>query len=77
MLQAKERARDQLARRYRSRALDEEEILHCLYSISDNNVSADACLLLADAAASAVRLWSCVLADVALLVGVAAGLLAV
>ncbi len=37
--QAKERARDQLARRYRSRGLDEEEILHCLYSISDNNVS--------------------------------------
>ena len=35
--QAKERAREQLARRYRCRGLDEEAILHCLYSISDNN----------------------------------------
>lgn len=35
--QAKERARDTLARRYRCRGLDEEAILHCLYSISDNN----------------------------------------
>lgn len=39
VLQAKERARDQLARRYRNRSLSDEEILHCLYSISDNNVS--------------------------------------
>lgn len=36
--QAKERARDQLARRYRNRSLSDEDILHCLYSISDNNV---------------------------------------
>ena len=36
-LQVKERAREQLSRKYRSRGLSEEEILHCLYSISDNN----------------------------------------
>lgn len=36
-VQVKERAREFLARKYRSRALSEEDILHCLYSISDNN----------------------------------------
>ncbi|PRW60318.1 hypothetical protein C2E21_0727 [Chlorella sorokiniana] len=36
-IKAKERARDTLARRYRNRALSDEDILHCLYSISDNN----------------------------------------
>jgi hypothetical protein len=33
----KERAREHLSRKYRSRQLSEEEILHCIYSISDNN----------------------------------------
>jgi hypothetical protein len=33
----KERAREHLARKFRSRSLGEEEILRCLYSISDNN----------------------------------------
>ena len=33
----KERAREHLARKYRSRQLSDEEILHCIYSISDNN----------------------------------------
>ncbi|EFN59891.1 hypothetical protein CHLNCDRAFT_33435 [Chlorella variabilis] len=36
-IKVKERAREQLSRKYRSRGLSEEEILHCLYSISDNN----------------------------------------
>jgi Protein of unknown function (DUF2009) len=36
-LQAKEAARTQLARKYRSSAVSEEEILQCLYSIGDNN----------------------------------------
>jgi Protein of unknown function (DUF2009) len=36
-LQAKEAARAQLARKYRSSAISEEEILQCLYSIGDNN----------------------------------------
>ncbi|KAL4447499.1 hypothetical protein ABPG75_004718 [Micractinium tetrahymenae] len=36
-IKVKERAREQLARRHRSRAIGEDEILHCLYSISDNN----------------------------------------
>ena len=35
--QAKEAARAQLARKYRSAAVSEEEILQCLYSIGDNN----------------------------------------
>ena len=35
--QAKERARAQLAKRYRSHHLSEEDILLCIYSISDNN----------------------------------------
>lgn len=35
--QTKERARAALARKYRRSALDEESILRCLYSISDNN----------------------------------------
>eukprot|EP00887_Chlorella_sp_A99_P003240 scaffold9.g3240.t1 len=34
---AEERAREALARRYRSRALGEDDLLRCLYSISDNN----------------------------------------
>ncbi|KAL4856725.1 hypothetical protein ACK3TF_002800 [Chlorella vulgaris] len=36
-IKVKERAREFLARKYRSRSLSEEDILHCLYSISDNN----------------------------------------
>ncbi|KAL4434628.1 hypothetical protein ABPG77_002751 [Micractinium sp. CCAP 211/92] len=36
-IKIKERARETLARRYRSRHISDEEILHCLYSISDNN----------------------------------------
>lgn len=34
--QAKETARNQLARMYRSSAISEEEILQCMYSIGDN-----------------------------------------
>lgn len=37
-MQAKERARDALAKRYsRGSRLSEEELLQCLYSIADNN----------------------------------------
>jgi hypothetical protein len=36
-IKAKEAARTQLARKYRSAAVSEEEILQCLYSIGDNN----------------------------------------
>ncbi|KAK9821755.1 hypothetical protein WJX81_004208 [Elliptochloris bilobata] len=36
-IRAKERARDILAKRYRSATLPEEAILRCLYSIADNN----------------------------------------
>jgi Protein of unknown function (DUF2009) len=36
-IKAKERARDILARKYRTKTLDEESLLRCLYSISDNN----------------------------------------
>ena len=36
-IKAKERARDALARRYHTRGLSEEDLKHCLYSISDNN----------------------------------------
>jgi hypothetical protein len=36
-IRAKERARDILARKYRTKDLDEEDLLRCLYSISDNN----------------------------------------
>lgn len=35
--QAKEQARNSLARKYKSGAISEEEILQCLYSIADNN----------------------------------------
>lgn len=35
-IKAKERAREALARRHRSAALPEDDILRCLYSISDN-----------------------------------------
>lgn len=37
MPQAKEAARSALARKYRSSAISEEEILQCLYSVGDNN----------------------------------------
>eukprot|EP00798_Chlamydomonas_sp_ICE-L_P010312 gene10312-8243_t len=36
-IKVKEKAREQLAKRYRSSNLSEEEILTCLYSFSDNN----------------------------------------
>ena len=36
-IRAKERAREALARRHRCAALSEEDVLRCLYSISDNN----------------------------------------
>lgn len=36
-MQAKERARDGLARKYRTKTLDEDSLLRCMYSISDNN----------------------------------------
>lgn len=36
-IKAKEKAREALAKRYKSSNLSEEEILWCLYSISDNN----------------------------------------
>ncbi|GAB4816186.1 hypothetical protein N2152v2_003232 [Parachlorella kessleri] len=36
-IKAKERARAQLAKRYRSHHLSEDDILLCMYSISDNN----------------------------------------
>ncbi len=36
-LQAKEQARNALARKYKSGAISEEDILQCLYSIADNN----------------------------------------
>ncbi|GFR42252.1 hypothetical protein Agub_g3147 [Astrephomene gubernaculifera] len=36
-IKVKERAREALSRRYRSSRLSEEEILLCIYSISDNN----------------------------------------
>jgi hypothetical protein len=36
-IKTKERAREMLAKRYRSNQLDEEQILQCLYAISDNN----------------------------------------
>lgn len=36
-IKAKERAREALAKRYRSSQLSEEDILLCLYSVSDNN----------------------------------------
>ncbi len=36
-MQAKERARAALSKRYRSGALSEDDILLCIYSISDNN----------------------------------------
>lgn len=36
-IKAKERARDLLAQRYATSQLSQEQILHCLYSIGDNN----------------------------------------
>ncbi|KXZ52275.1 hypothetical protein GPECTOR_10g906 [Gonium pectorale] len=36
-IKIKEKAREALSRRYRSGALSEEDILQCIYSISDNN----------------------------------------
>ena len=36
-IKMKERARDTLARKYRTKDLGEEDLLRCLYSISDNN----------------------------------------
>ncbi|KAL6771975.1 hypothetical protein ACKKBG_A28500 [Auxenochlorella protothecoides x Auxenochlorella symbiontica] len=36
-IKAKERAREVLARRHRSATLSEDDVLRCLYSISDNN----------------------------------------
>lgn len=36
-IKAKERARDTLARKYRTKDVSEEDLLRCLYSISDNN----------------------------------------
>lgn len=36
-IKAKERARDILAQRYASSQLSQEQILHCLYSVGDNN----------------------------------------
>lgn len=36
-IRAKERAREMLSKRYRSSSLGEEELLQCLYALSDNN----------------------------------------
>ena len=36
-IKRKERAREMLCKRYKSRTLKEDDILLCLYSISDNN----------------------------------------
>lgn len=36
-IKAKERARDMLARKYRTKHLGEEDLLRCLYSVADNN----------------------------------------
>ena len=36
-IKAKERARENLSRRYRSSTLSDEDILQCLYALSDNN----------------------------------------
>ena len=36
-IKTKEKARDMLARKYRTKDLGEEDLLRCLYSISDNN----------------------------------------
>ena len=36
-IKAKEKARELLSRRYRSSTLSEEELLQCLYAVSDNN----------------------------------------
>jgi len=36
-IKSKERARDTLARKYRTKTLGEEDLLSCLYSIADNN----------------------------------------
>ena len=36
-IKLKERARETLSRRYRSNRLSEEDILTCIYSLSDNN----------------------------------------
>lgn len=36
-IRSKEKARDILARKYRSKNIDEEDLLRCMYSIGDNN----------------------------------------
>ena len=36
-IKAKERARETLSRRYRSSTLTDDDVLQCLYALSDNN----------------------------------------